>query len=216
MYQLIFILLLSIPSFAQNNTICTLSKVPAQPSRYPFHFCRQYENNACCLPSHDNDIIDTYATLVDSGENCPYSRRSKAIELHQLYCIGCHPNQPQMLREINGTPTVLICEAFASRLWGDGHLYDSCGLQTTIIQCGSGFQECGNNIVAPGEIYANVVEFLGNISTYGFNMDTGSTTYGWAVVTPDELLEGELCFNTGSQLTYFGSLLIILIIFAFV
>jgi len=107
----------------------------------------------------------------------------------------------------------LICEEFANNLWGNGHRYDTCGLQTTIYTpfCGSGFPECGNNIVIPGEAYANVVEFMGNVTSYGFNQDSGWFSYTWLVVTPDQLLPGEMCFNTGSQISYFGLLVILIL-----
>jgi hypothetical protein len=39
--------------------------------------------------------------------------------------------------------------------------------------CGSGFAECGTNIVVPGQIYANSYEFISNITAYGFNPDSG-------------------------------------------
>jgi len=174
--------------------ICELSQLPPQPASFNFKFCRQYEENSCCLVGHDSDIMDSFTNLVDVGDNCNYRKRNKAVALHQWYCLGCHPDQPSFIR---GNNTVLICEEYADNLWQNGTAYDACGLRVTNIHCGAGFTECGDSIVVPSSAYGNVQTFMNSVAAYGFNPDSGNSVYNFIVVTPEELRAGEQCFNAG-------------------
>jgi len=180
--------------------VCALSKLAPAPAAFQFQFCRQYELNSCCTVGHDSDIMGNFANLVDVGDNCDYRKRTKAIALHQYYCMACAPTQPSFTRAPTGnstTPTVLICSDFAQNLWGDGHLYDGCGLRVTTITpiCGAGFTECGDNIVIPGSTFASATAFMNAVTAYGFNNDNGNSAYNFLIVNQSQLNPGETCFN---------------------
>eukprot|EP01119_Soliformovum_irregulare_P001972 TRINITY_DN1195_c0_g1_i1.p1 TRINITY_DN1195_c0_g1~~TRINITY_DN1195_c0_g1_i1.p1 ORF type:complete len:242 (-),score=31.34 TRINITY_DN1195_c0_g1_i1:46-726(-) len=172
------------------RTLCYHStKAPAKPS-FQFTFCKQYQEESCCLTGHDADIDGTFQTLVDVGSECPYRQKSEALYLRQWMCIGCSPNQFQYVNPEN-TSVMFVCDTFANKLWGqNGTAFDECGLRITVTQCGAGFSSCGDNVVVPSHVYKTPVDFLNNVHPANLYPD-----FSFEVVKQSDLPAGVLCFD---------------------
>jgi len=186
------VLLLLLISFAivDNSNLCAVTQLPPAEGAYGFNTCSQYQDLACCLEGHDNDIGNQFVgTLLNLGESCPYGSTSGSL-LNQWICLGCDPNQPKFV--VNET-TILVCQDFAEALWGDGTKYDGCGLFIT------------NAVVTPSTFFDNITTFMSQVpppylSNFNFTIIEESkiaSTYG------DPNLR---CFggtsNAGSILSY--------------
>jgi len=172
------------------SDICALSGKQPASVKYEFNLCRQYESPSCCLTGHDDDIQDKFSDLVDVGIACPYHSKNFAPALQTFWCMGCSPDQPKFMRG----KQVLICAEFAEKLWGDGTLYDDCGLRLVHNNCGSGFDECGDDIIVPSVYFnSSLIAFMNRVAPPGL------TSYTFISVTNDELGQNEKCFNEGNQ-----------------
>lgn len=73
----------------------------------------------------------------------------------------------------------------------------------TVADCGAGFDECGDNIIVPGKEFQTAQDFMKGIPPPGFE------GYNFLVVSPDELEEGETCFNSSQFLAPYLSTLLV-------
>jgi len=183
--------------------ICSLSQQAPAAAKYQFQMCRRYENKACCVIGHDEDMENNFAALMDVGIDCPYIKRNKSPELYEFMCLGCDPNQPKFVRDGNakGTNgTILVCQEFVNKLWGeDGSRYDACGVRIS------------STVVIPSVLYSSAEEFLNAIPN---SMNTApAATFYFKVVNASELQPGEVCFNEASK---YGISMVLLLLFVII
>eukprot|EP00164_Ancoracysta_twista_P004897 GFYU01006660.1.p2 GENE.GFYU01006660.1~~GFYU01006660.1.p2 ORF type:complete len:214 (-),score=44.82 GFYU01006660.1:161-802(-) len=175
---------------------CLLSEsAPAKPVK--LRFCKQYKENACCMPAHDDENRERFEALVDVGKGC---HRYVYHELRQLYCIGCSPDQPKWTETFDNTTYVNVCKSFANKLFNPITKYDACGLKqygpcpsVGGDDVGEPFQ-CGDDLVIPSHMddITSAAQFLNQY----WIMPPGFEDFTFAVV-PDSAP----CFNSAGSLS---------------
>eukprot|EP01118_Nematostelium_gracile_P019560 TRINITY_DN9100_c0_g1_i2.p1 TRINITY_DN9100_c0_g1~~TRINITY_DN9100_c0_g1_i2.p1 ORF type:complete len:233 (-),score=39.20 TRINITY_DN9100_c0_g1_i2:74-706(-) len=195
MRQVILASLLLFSILVEAQDTCLLTGFEPRRAKYGFRLCRQYNDNTCCVTGMDADALEKFETLVDLGDSCPYRKRNSVVELNQWFCLACSPDQPKFM--INET-TVRVCKDFAERLWeDDGKIYDGCGLRVVNNVCGSGFDECGDDVVVPSTTYASVEDFMQAVKPPGMR----DPEFTFVVVDPNDLNDGEMCFNSAKTVS---------------
>ena len=111
-----------------HQAVCYATKgAPAKISQSSLNLCYRDNDISCCNQAVDGYITSFYSSYFTS--NC--LRLFPDFEIYN--CLACNQYQPKAT--LNGT--IIICETFATRIWGGditkpSKAFDLCGISTGI------------------------------------------------------------------------------------
>jgi len=159
-------------SFGNATGICQITGLPPAKNKFYYSFCNQYQGLSCCSLGQEEDIEAGWYQLTDVGTHCPYKNKGSVYPLFQWICMACDPYVPTY-QEPGDACVIRVCQSFIDKLWGDGTLYDDCGLRVAVRgpegTCSSydpAQFSCGLSVQIPSTTFPNATSFMTTVAPY--------------------------------------------------
>ena len=182
---LLFFIISIIKTDADN---CTLTRKPRADPFPSLLKCYKYNNDACCLSVHDEQIDKVINQILSA----PCVRKYPLFEI--LMCFGCHPNENKYI--IPGNKTIRICRSFANEFWGGDlnsptSIFDQCGFKVETKELReSKFKNL--TYIIPSERFDNFSDFFEYIKIPYYE--------DYQITIQDET--NDYCYNNNWNLNY--------------
>ena len=182
---LLFFIMSIIKTDADN---CTLTRKPRADPFPSLLKCYKYNNDACCLSVHDEQIDKVINQILSA----PCVRKYPLFEI--LMCFGCHPNENKYI--IPGNKTIRICRSFANEFWGGDlnsptSIFDQCGFKVETKELReSKFKNL--TYIIPSERFDNFSDFFEYIKIPYYE--------DYQITIQDET--NDYCYNNNWNLNY--------------